>query len=52
MSKSALQALVKGLSRDLGQRGITVNNVQPGPVDTDGNPDSGEFAATLKTVVA
>ncbi|MBI3828875.1 MAG: SDR family NAD(P)-dependent oxidoreductase, partial [Planctomycetes bacterium] len=38
MSKSALVGLVKGLARDLGPRGITVNNVQPGPVDTDMNP--------------
>jgi 3-oxoacyl-[acyl-carrier protein] reductase len=34
MSKAALVGLVKGLARDLGPRGITVNNVQPGPVDT------------------
>ena len=33
-----LQGLVQELSRDLGPRGITINNVQPGPVDT-GNPD-------------
>jgi NAD(P)-dependent dehydrogenase (short-subunit alcohol dehydrogenase family) len=38
MSKSALQGLVKGLARDLGPRGITINNVQPGPVDTALNP--------------
>src|SRR6185503_6028307 len=44
MSKSALQGLVQGLSRDLGPRGITINNVQPGPVDTDMNPATGEFA--------
>ncbi|HSI12235.1 MAG TPA: SDR family NAD(P)-dependent oxidoreductase, partial [Chthoniobacter sp.] len=44
MSKSALQGLVQGLSRDLGPRGITINNVQPGPVDTDLNPATGEFA--------
>jgi 3-oxoacyl-[acyl-carrier protein] reductase len=35
MSKSALHGLVKGLARDLGARGITVNNVQPGPTDTE-----------------
>ncbi|WP_429140815.1 3-oxoacyl-ACP reductase family protein [Aeromonas allosaccharophila] len=35
MSKSALVGLTKGMARDLGPRGITVNNVQPGPVDTD-----------------
>ena len=38
MSKAALVGLVKGLARDLGPRGITINNVQPGPVDTDMNP--------------
>lgn len=47
MSKSALVGLVKGLARDLGPRGITINNVQPGPVDTDLNPASGPFAKTL-----
>src|SRR5438132_8209257 len=35
MSKAALVGLVKGLARDLGPRGITINNVHPGPVDTD-----------------
>ncbi|HEY2574538.1 MAG TPA: SDR family oxidoreductase [Verrucomicrobiaceae bacterium] len=52
MSKSALQGLVKGLARDLGPRGITVNNVQPGPVDTEMNPASGEFAEMLKKLMA
>ena len=52
MSKSALHGLVQGLSRDLGPRGITVNNVQPGPVDTDMNPASGDFAETLKGMMA
>jgi 3-oxoacyl-[acyl-carrier protein] reductase len=52
MSKSALVGLTKGMARDLGPRGITVNNVQPGPVDTDMNPDSGEFAETLKAMMA
>lgn len=52
MSKSALVGLTKGFARDLGSRGITVNNVQPGPVDTDMNPDGGEFAATLKAMMA
>ncbi len=42
MSKSALVGLTKGMARDLGPRGITVNNVQPGPVDTDMNPADGE----------
>ena len=52
MSKSALVGLTKGLARDLGPRGITVNNVQPGPVDTEMNPASGEFAETLKGLMA
>ncbi|AGB84090.1 dehydrogenase of unknown specificity, short-chain alcohol dehydrogenase like protein [Serratia sp. FGI94] len=52
MSKSALVGLTKGMARDLGPRGITVNNVQPGPVDTDMNPDDGEFAAQLKQLMA
>lgn len=52
MSKAALTGLAKGLARDLGPRGITVNNVQPGPVDTDMNPATGEFAATLHGMMA
>src|SRR5439155_22748268 len=52
MSKSALKGLVQGLARDLGPRGITINNVQPGPVNTDLNPDHGEFAEMLKKVTA
>ena len=52
MSKAALVGLVKGLARDLGPRGITVNNVQPGPVDTDMNPADGEFAEMLKKLMA
>lgn len=52
MSKSALVGLTKGLARDLGPQGITVNNVQPGPVDTDMNPDEGEFAQLIKSFMA
>jgi 3-oxoacyl-[acyl-carrier protein] reductase len=52
MSKAALVGLVKGLARDLGPRGITVNNIQPGPVDTDLNPAQGEFADMLKKLMA
>lgn len=44
MSKAAVAGLTKALSRDLGPRGITINNVQPGPVDTDMNPADGAFA--------
>jgi 3-oxoacyl-[acyl-carrier protein] reductase len=52
MSKAALVGLVKGLARDLGPRGITVNNIQPGPVDTDMNPATGEFATMVKQLMA
>ena len=52
MSKSALQGLIKGLARDLGPRGITINNVQPGPVDTEMNPATGEFAEMIKKLNA
>jgi len=44
MSKAAVIGLSKGLAQDLGKRGITVNVVQPGPVDTDMNPANGEGA--------
>lgn len=52
MSKSALTGLVQGLARDLGPRGITVNNVQPGPVDTDMNPAQSDFAKGLHELMA
>ncbi|WP_043361810.1 SDR family oxidoreductase [Belnapia sp. F-4-1] len=43
MSKSAMQSMARGLARDFGPRGITVNVVQPGPIDTDMNPADGPF---------
>ncbi|CAM3657118.1 3-oxoacyl-ACP reductase family protein [Rahnella bruchi] len=52
MSKSAIVGLTKGLARDLGPRGITVNNVQPGPVDTDMNPADGEMAEGMRSYMA
>ncbi|WP_191486474.1 3-oxoacyl-ACP reductase family protein [Pseudomonas sp. FEN] len=52
MSKSALVGLTKGLARDLGPRGITINNVQPGPVDTDMNPADSDFAGSLISLMA
>lgn len=52
MSKAALVGLVKGLARDLGPRGITINNVLPGPVDTELNPAGGEFAKVLMPLMA
>ncbi|NSL88768.1 3-oxoacyl-ACP reductase family protein [Chitinophaga solisilvae] len=52
MSKSALTSFNKGLSRDLGSRGITVNLVQPGPVDTDMNPASGPHSDMQRQNIA
>ncbi len=52
MTKAAVAGLTRGLARDLGPRGITVNTVQPGPVDTDMNPASGAFAESLKGLMA
>jgi 3-oxoacyl-[acyl-carrier protein] reductase len=52
MSKAAIAGLTRGLARDLGPRGITVNVVQPGPVDTDMNPATGPLAETMKGFLA
>lgn len=52
LTKGAIASFTKGLARDLGPRGITVNNVQPGPVNTDMNPDSGEFADYARGLTA
>ena len=52
MTKGAVASLTRGLARELGPRGITVNNVQPGPIATDMNPDAGEFAELAKQVMA
>jgi 3-oxoacyl-[acyl-carrier protein] reductase len=52
MSKSAMVGLVKGLARDLGPKGITVNNIQPGPTDTDMNPADGPASAIMLSTMA
>jgi 3-oxoacyl-[acyl-carrier protein] reductase len=52
MTKGAVSSFNRGLARDLGPRGITVNNVQPGPIHTDMNPDGSDFAAVMKGVTA
>lgn len=52
MSKAALIGLVKGLACDLGPRGITINNVQPGPMETDINPSTTDFAKILMQIMA
>ncbi|MDQ7956480.1 MAG: SDR family oxidoreductase [Rhodocyclaceae bacterium] len=52
MSKAALKGLVQGMARDLGPRGITINNVQPGPIDTEMNPADGEMAEGVRSFMA
>lgn len=52
LSKSALQGLARGLARDFGPRGITVNVVQPGPIDTDANPADGPMKETMHSFMA
>ncbi|MEH2348476.1 MAG: 3-oxoacyl-ACP reductase family protein [Nostoc sp.] len=52
LTKGAIASFTRGLARDLGPRGITVNNIQPGPVDTDMNPAEGPFAETMKSMIA
>ena len=43
-TKGAMRMFAQGLAREVGSRGITVNNVQPGPIDTDLNPAAGDWA--------
>ncbi|MDQ1110240.1 cyclic-di-GMP-binding biofilm dispersal mediator protein [Stenotrophomonas rhizophila] len=52
VSKSALQGLARGLARDLGPRGITINIVQPGPIDTDANPEDGPMKDLMHSFMA
>jgi 3-oxoacyl-[acyl-carrier protein] reductase len=52
LTKGAVAAFTKGLARDLGPSGITVNNVQPGPTDTDMNPAIGEFGDLNRSFTA
>jgi 3-oxoacyl-[acyl-carrier protein] reductase len=51
-TKGAVKMFTQGLSREVGDRGITVNNIQPGPIDTDLNPAAGEWAVPQKANTA
>ena len=51
-TKGAVKMFTQGLSREVASRGITVNNVQPGPIDTDTNPATGEWAVPQKAFTA
>lgn len=52
MTKSAVQGMVRGLARDFGDRNITINSVQPGPVNTDLNPEDGPMKDTMHSFMA
>ncbi|QUT06387.1 SDR family oxidoreductase [Sphingobium phenoxybenzoativorans] len=52
LTKSALQGMARGLARDFGGRGITVNVVQPGPIDTDMNPHDGPMSGAMHDFMA
>lgn len=52
LTKSALQGLARGLARDFGDRGITVNIVQPGPTNTDMNPEDGPMSELMHSFMA
>ena len=51
-TKGAVKMFTQGLSREVGKRGITVNNVEPGPIDTDLNPAAGDWAVPQKAATA
>ena len=51
-TKGAIKMFSQGLSREVGNRGITVNNIQPGPIDTELNPADGEWAVPQKAATA
>ncbi len=52
LTKSALQGMARGLARDFGPRGITINIVQPGPIDTDANPEDGPMRELMHGFMA
>ncbi len=51
LTKGAVASLVRGMARELGPRGVTINNVQPGPVDTPANPADGPAGDLLRASI-
>ncbi|MDB6112450.1 MAG: 3-oxoacyl-(acyl-carrier-protein) reductase [Pedosphaera sp.] len=51
-TKGAVKIFTQALAREVGSRGITVNNVQPGPIDTELNPATGDWATPQKAATA
>ncbi|MBH1999450.1 MAG: SDR family oxidoreductase [Sphingomonadaceae bacterium] len=52
LTKAALQGMARGLARDFGARGITINIIQPGPTDTDMNPADGPMSSQMHSFMA
>jgi 3-oxoacyl-[acyl-carrier protein] reductase len=52
LTKGAIASFTRGLARDLRTRGITVNNIQPDPIDTDMNPADGDIATVMIKMIA
>ncbi|MCT9934115.1 SDR family oxidoreductase [Planotetraspora sp. A-T 1434] len=52
LTKAGVAGFTRGLAREISSRGITVNTIQPGPVDTEMNPKDGPFAASTKAFIA
>jgi 3-oxoacyl-[acyl-carrier protein] reductase len=51
-TKGAVKMFTQALAREIGSRGITVNNIQPGPIDTELNPAAGDWAVPQKAATA
>lgn len=51
MTKAAVEGLTRGLTKELGPLGITVNTIQPGPIDTEMNPADGPVAAIVQGTI-
>jgi enoyl-[acyl-carrier-protein] reductase (NADH) len=51
-TKAAVAGLTRGLARDLAPKGVTVNNIQPGSIDTDMNPAEGPYAPVVKGIIS
>jgi 3-oxoacyl-[acyl-carrier protein] reductase len=52
VTKFAVRGFTRALSRELGPTGVTVNNIQPGPIDTELNPADGPYAETMKKITS
>jgi 3-oxoacyl-[acyl-carrier protein] reductase len=52
LARDLARGLARDLARDLAPKGVTVNNIQPGPIDTDMNPAEGPYAPVVKGIIS